>query len=333
MTIEQPPQQQPDTALPATTVTQRTVFLRISRGKVGVRRRARAVKVDRQASMDSQFVGGTVITDAEPEMVSVSKKILDCPEYDAICRLDNAVRGYMESVMLPTSLAGPGIYPVSIHLLDDVYERLEAFRDQRLALVDAFLAVYEDRCAESDGKLGSLANAADHPPLEKVRGAFYFTWQPLSFDVPGTLRHLRRDRYEREKARIHAQLQDAAAEIQQGLRQAFGELVQHMRAALEPTAEDGKKKRFYGSRLSQLTAFLERFQARNITDDDTLAQLAAQAQALIDGVDADMIRDSDDLRGALQEEFAGLQAQLDALVTSSTPRRLIDLRDAEEEVA
>jgi hypothetical protein len=312
---------------------QRAVFLRVSRGKPGVRRKAKAVQVAREDKAKEAYDNGGVATDADPRMVSVSKKVLDCPEYDAICHLDGEVRRYLDERQLRTTIAGAGIYPIAIAELDEVYAWLEEKKQQRQALITAFLAVYEDRCAESDAKLGTLANAADHPPKDKVAAAFYFDWLPLSFDVPDALRHLRSGLYERERARITAQLQDAAKEVEDGLAVAMHEMVQGLTRALEPTDASGKKKKFYGARLERVTTFLRQFSSRNVTNSEELANLAQQAQQLLDGVDTEMIRDNDDLRGALREEFATLTQQLAGMARTDAPRRAINLEEEADDAA
>lgn len=306
----------------------RAVCLVVRRGKLGVRRKAKAVRVSAQMPLNFADVGGAVMTDADTTMVSVSKKLLDCTEYGAITTVDGKVRTYLEERCLP-SMFKRGIWLLPIDLVDDVWSQLEIYSAERQAAVDAFLAVYEQKCDEAAGKLRTLYNASDYPPLERVRNAFHFSWQLVSFDVPGRLNKLRKDLYDAEKKKMADSLQAAAEEIQTGLRAAFQSLITSMAASLEPDNADGKKKKFYSSKLEHLSTFLALFQARNITDDSELAALVKTARDLIDGVDVEMIRDSDELRTAMSEEFSALGEQLSTLV-GAAPRRLIDLDDEQE---
>ena len=87
----------------------------------------------------------------------------------------------------------------------------------------------------------------------------------------------------------------ASSEIQQVLRETMAGLVQHMAERLQ-TSEDGKPLRFKNSTVSNLVEFLANFEFRNVTDDTELQNLVAQARQMLQGVDAEDLRSTGELR-------------------------------------
>jgi hypothetical protein len=55
-------------------------------------------------------------------------------------------------------------------------------------LVEVFLAAYPRLCQEAAGRLRTLHNPADYPPMEEVRSRFTLSWQYVSYGVPEQLR-------------------------------------------------------------------------------------------------------------------------------------------------
>ena len=302
---------------------ERAVCLVLKRGRLGVSRKAKAKHVEPTAPLTMEMAGGVVLTDADVKMVRVSKRILKSKKLDAIGQLDNEVRAYMGDRCLPSMFRG-GIWLLPLDLLEEVCTYLDDKIVKRAELVDEFMAEYEDVCETAQTSLGTLYNALDYPAKAKVAATFYCEYNLVSFDVPGSLRRIKKDLFAREQAKMAEKLQAAAEDIQAGLRAAFAELVTGMSTALEP-GEDGKKKRFHSSKLDNLSQFLELFQKRNITDDADLAALVTTARDLIDGVDAELIRDSEELKQQLSEEFIKLSKAVAPLATSG--RRMLNLDD------
>jgi hypothetical protein len=58
-----------------------------------------------------------------------------------------------------------------------------------------------------------------------------------------------------------------------------------------------------------------------VTDDNDLQALAAQARQLLQGVSADDLRTTGDLRSKVQQGITGIAAQLDTMLTRSGGRK------------
>ena len=113
---------------------------------------------------------------------------------------------------------------------------------------------------------------------------------------------------------------EASSEIQLVLRESMGKLVQHMAERLRDGA-DGKPLRFKETTVSNLVEFLENFEFRNVTDDHELQQIVKQARALLQGVGADDLRNTGELRMKVQAGMASLAAELDTMVTRAGSRK------------
>jgi hypothetical protein len=91
---------------------------------------------------------------------------------------------------------------------------------------------------------------------------------------------------------------------------------------------DGKPLKFKQSTVSNLVEFLSNFSFRNVTDDRQLQDLVVRARDLLQGVAADDLRTSGDMRARVQRGMATLAADLDGMLIRSGGRKM---RFAEEE--
>ncbi len=76
--------------------------------------------------------------------------------------------------------------------------------------------------------------------------------------------------------------------------------------------------------------FLSNFSFRNVTDDRQLQELVGRARDLLQGVAADDLRTSGDMRARVQQRMGALAADLDSILVKAGGRKM---RIAEEESA
>ena len=86
--------------------------------------------------------------------------------------------------------------------------------------------------------------------------------------------------------------------------------------------------KFKQSTVSNLVEFLSNFSFRNVTDDRQLQELVGRARGLLQGVDADDLRTSVDMRTRVQQGMASLARDLDGMLVKSGGRKM---RLSEEE--
>ena len=263
--------------------------------------------------------GNALSTDVKAKLLRVQKTLLESEELNAIKTADGAMRNWLYNICLPYDM---GILLLSRELLDTVTDRLDAFTDERAELVNTFVEAYPQLCIDARSQLENLAtelhvpvellyNPADYPSVDRVRGLFGFEYQYFSFSIPENLKDEIR---EKETAKAQAKIEMAIEGITAALRESFLELVDHLKQALEPTA-DGKKKRLYATSVTNLQDFLDTFKARNVTNDKQLDALVAEVQSIIHpNVSADVLKKDESFASDVHRRMSDVSADLAKLV-------------------
>jgi hypothetical protein len=255
--------------------------------------------------------------DADKDLLRVSKQLVDSAELKAITRFDGEIRRFLYNICLPFEI---GIHLLPITALETVEHRLRQFAEDRKQLVQAFLSAYPSLCQDAATRLRGLYDPTDYPPVEEVTREFGFSWQYVSFGVPDQLKGISREVWDQEREKAAQRMAEASTEIQIVLRESMSKLVQHMADRLKE-GPDGKPLRFKETTVSNLIEFLANFEFRNVTDDNELQALVAQARELLQGVTADDLRTTGDLRSKVQQGITGIVAQLDTLLTRTGGRK------------
>jgi hypothetical protein len=256
-------------------------------------------------------------------LIRVSKTLLDSPELQAIRALDGDIRHFLYDMCLPFEV---GIHLLPLGLVETVDERLDEFRDKRGELVESFLSAYPRLCQEAAGRLRTLYNPADCPPVDEVRSHFTFGWQYVSYGVPEQLREISAQFFQEEREKAVVAMSEACTEIQQVMRASLLELVSHLRDRLGDHP-DGKPQRLRESTLQKLRDFLGTFDLRNVVDDQELKEQVEKARALLEGVSTDALRNMPLVRAWVRDGMAQVAAQMDVLVGDRVSRKF---RFAEE---
>jgi hypothetical protein len=215
-----------------------------------------------------------------------------------------------------------GTYLVPIALVEEVDGKIGEYQERRAGLVAQFLAAYDASVADAKKRLNGLFDATDYPGAEKVRAAFYVDVRYLAFGVPEKLEGIRKDIFEREKAKAEAQWKDASDEVRQAMRVGLADIVDHMVERLQGNG-DGKPKVFRDTLVENMADYLGLFDPRNITDDSQLAQLVERCRNVLDGVDADALRASDAIRAKVKSGMQEVQAVLGTMVIDRPARRIV----------
>lgn len=291
----------------------RAVLLSLSISSVGVKRKVRSSQVE---------------TDADRDMLHVSKDILQCEVLDDIRKHDQETRSWVSARALP-SMFRSGIYLWPIAFVTDSDEYLRNRADERRGLVERFCDAYQAARLDAERRLGSLYNPTDYPAVDVVRGKFSLAYQYVEIAAPGRLRDISPEIFERERDKAAAQWSNALEEARSMLRGQLAGLVEHMAERMRP-GDDGKPKRFKSSMVEGFQEFLGLFQARNIAGDGELADVVERCRAIMSGVSAEGIRSSDELRGRLAAGMDELRASMDGLVVSQGRRIDLGADDGEE---
>lgn len=249
-------------------------------------------------------------TDAERSRIKVSKRILDDPSIDAISKLDTEIRQYIYAVTVP-SFSDEGIYFLHTDMLEEVEDKLRAYREQREQLVNDAANNLPAIIEAAVRDLGQLADLNEFPSAQQFRDAHTMTWRYLSFSVPEVLRE--KGFYEEEAEKSAGAYADALTSITAHNRAAFREHLARMSERLEGARENGKPKIFRDSMVTNFRDFLARFPCRNLSGDNSLASLVAEADDLLTDVSAEELRTDEGLRENVRAGMNDIMARLDAL--------------------
>lgn len=294
------------------------VSVAISDPGVDLARKTVCIKVRLSTMGNTRKVSTSQIeADADKDLLRVSKHLVDSAELKAIGRFDGEIRRFLYNICLPFEV---GIHLLPIAALQTVEGQLRQFAEDRKQLVTAFIVAYPSLCQDAAKRLRGLYNPADYPPVEDIAREFGFSWQYVSFGVPDQLKSISREVWEEEREKAAQRMAEASAEIQVVLRESMAKLVQHMADRLKE-GPDGKPLRFKESTVSNLVEFLTNFEFRNVTDDKELQALATQARQILQGVSADDLRTTGDLRVKVQQGMADIATQLDTMLTRTGSRR------------
>jgi hypothetical protein len=252
-----------------------------------------------------------ITTDADEDSVKVSKVLLDSPELEAIKKADRDFTAAVDLLALPYDI---GARLIPMDAVSQIYADCEEYQTvTRPALVETFMGVYRARAAEAPARLGSLHNAEDYPPEDKVRETFAFEYRFMIFgQVPPQLRQISGRIFNQEREKMAAHLEQAGQEVAQVLRETCAEMVSHLRDRLTPEP-DGRQRILHATTVTHLTEFLNNFNVRNVTDDRELSGEVEKLRALMRGVTKDRLKDSEGLRTRLHKELAQVEASLEVI--------------------
>lgn len=283
----------------------------------------------RITDVDAKSSGAVIETDATPARLTVTKKLLESPELDAISKHKGQVTNWVRTRNIASALKGVPILPMK--LVDQVDARLMKAKAERKELVELAVAALAGHIKEAKKELGPAFNKADYPDPEEFREQFSMRWRYVTFDTPKNLKEVSAELYKREQEKAEKQWQAIISDVTALLRGEMAGLVEHMLQALTPDPT-GKKKRFHATILGEhanggagnITDFLKMFEARNITDDAELAKVVSKARALLEGVDADSLKTNEDLAAKVKTGMQSLKQELGKLVKDA-PGRAYDL--------
>jgi hypothetical protein len=249
-------------------------------------------------------------TDAEKSRIKVSKRLLDDPSIDAISKIDTEIRQYVYGMTVP-SFSDEGIYFLHSDLIEEMETQLRAYSARREELVAAAAANLPAIIAQAVSDLGELSNADEFPSSQEFIDAHAMTWRYLSFSVPDVLKE--KGLYEAEGEKAAGAYADALSSITAHNRAAFREHLARMAERLDGTRENGKPKIFRDSMVLNFRDFLAKFPCRNLSGDNSLASLVAEADDLLTDVSAEELRTDEGLRENTRAGMEDIMARLDAL--------------------
>lgn len=293
------------TVTPSQLVTAKTICLALHRGKFGNRK---------QASM------ADIEVDADKSLLRMAKQLLDSKELQDIQRLDSEVASYLKRVAFPSQFKG-GVYLIPVSMVTDIEGALQNFRTRREALIDVAVQMYPTRVEDTAARLGMVYNPRDYPSTDRFRACFTFDWQYVTFETPSRLKAISAQLFETERAKAEARLSAVADECRDAMRSGLATMIDRLVERLTP-AEDGKKKVFTSTAVTNINEFLSTFELRNVTDDAELGALVEKARGIMTGIDVKTLRSDDLIRQGVAEKLTTLANALEPMTIDRGTRAI-----------
>jgi hypothetical protein len=321
-------------------VASKTAIINLRLRKPSARRRARDGTVNVVSALGPDG-------DPEQESTRVSVELLRADEYLAIVAHDRGTRDLLKEASLPAGRRfASGSHLVLLANVERLFSELERRKVERRALVDAFVARYPAIVQDARARLKDAFDARAFPGaacsaegvvtvgdegLALMRASFDFDYElEVSSREAGIMAAARsgvsRAFVDRELARARESTQALVGEIRDGLRVAFGQLIDRATDMLKP-GEDGERRVFRGENLARIQEFLAVFDSKNVVGDGDLAQVVAQARGILAGVSIDDLRTAKDKEAQRDKLGTALEEVQKALapMVQAAPRRRITL--------
>lgn len=257
--------------------------------------------------------------EVEADAVSLTKRLWHSKEFSKIMRLDRQFKADLAIYALPTALLRGGIYPIPISLIDKVRTLLDEFMATRQEAVDAFLGSYQSQIDKAKIELKDLFKPSDYPAEYRLAKSFQVEYQWLTFNTPSALEHVSEEFFEKEKKRAHEMWSNATAKIEAAMFESFSQLLSHLANSLAVNP-DGSRARLHKSTVDKVATFLSHVKDRNITNNDELVSLAAQADNIIHGVNVDDLRSDVRFRKQTADSINKIKAGVNAALSRSKRR-------------
>ena len=257
---------------------------------------------------------------AEGSFLSAGKKLLDTrdPAFQAVSSVRSQIVSYWKALSLP--YPEPGMRLIKQEDIEKFNQKLNQFRDELALAVTNLDAHFESLKSAAQERLGSLFNPADYPPT--LIGMFAVEWDFPSVEPPEYLLRLNPELYEQERQRMSARFDEAVKLAEETFIAEFSKLVGHLSDRLT-VGEDGQKKVFRDSAITNLSEFFARFKNLNVRSNAELDKLVETAQQVMAGADANAVRDSDTLRQRITSQLAAVRSGLDQMLVEQPRRRIL----------
>lgn len=225
---------------------------------------------------------------------------------------------------VPSSFLKNGHWLVPRGLINTVITRIEELKAERDQLLNQFEAKYAEAKKDAKKRLGVHYDESRYPKFDAIREKFYVVSRWRDINPAAALKEINRDEYQRQREQGKQEWENTFDEIRVALRAGFVDLVGNFAEAMG-NDEDGKPRVFHATKVQHLKDFLATFEARDLTDDLELAELAAKARELVSTVDPKALRKDQSMRSALQTSFNQIKDKASKLVV--VRKRNIELQD------
>jgi hypothetical protein len=264
---------------------------------------------------------------AEGDFLSARKKLLDTKHaaYKEVTGVRGKVSAYWRSLTVP--FPEPGVRLIRRHEIEGFNEQMATLRSELESAVAKLDEHYSELKSAAQRRLGDLFDPNDYPG--SLRGLFDLAWDYPNAEPPNYLLQLNPAIYEQERSRVAARFEQAVQLAEQAFVSEFAKLIEHL---TERLTSDGTSERkiFRDSAITNLTEFFERFRQLNVRSNAELDALVERAQQIVNGVEAQALRDNNTLRQHVATQFSQVQSVIDGMLVDRPRRRIIRNQQEQE---
>lgn len=266
---------------------------------------------------DKERSAAAGVFDADSNFLSAGKKLINTrhESFKKLTGIKTEARQYWINHSLPYPESG-----VRLIRLDSVQEfdaRMESIQAEMRAAIEELNGRLGELIEQAREKLGELFNVADYP--SSFTNCFSMEWDYPNMRPPEYLRMINPEVYEQEVQRIQNRFREAASMAETAFMNEFSEMVEWLKDRMQPD-ENGNRKKFKANSLDNIRDFFERFSTLNIGCREDLERLISQARSAMDGVSAEDVRDSSELRERIRDAFSDISQKMSGMIETA-PRR------------
>jgi hypothetical protein len=226
---------------------------------------------------------------------SVYKNLFaECKELEAITKFQARARAEHYRLTLPWSDQGARLLPTAALL--EYQQVMGRYKTEFERLVDAFLDKYDTLVAGAAFQLGTLFDRNEYPSRGKVAQRFRMDTSFTPLPTGGDFRldvesDVQRQLVEQYEAKLDAQLKAANQDSWTRLYNAISRLSDRL-----TVGEDGKKRTFHDTTVTNAVDLCELLQVMNITGDPALTKASRKLEEVLSGVTPKELREEDSTR-------------------------------------
>lgn len=305
-----------DTTTTVTPITEAARDIRSSMGAVKVSFRWLGT---RRSLSDAQTRQAATQFDADAELVSAYKKLIDTkhPAFKAVNAVKSQVVSYWRGMTLPYPTEGVRL--IKRDDIDAFNRRMDEFREELREAVANLQLEYESLKSRAREHLGALYDPKDYP--DSLEGEFALSWEFPPVEPPRYLMNFNPELYAQEQSRIQQRFEQAVTMAEDAFATQLQELVSHLIERLTD-GHDGPKK-FMNSTIENFREFYDQFKRLNVRGNTELDALISRANDLVSGVDPRELRNSRDRRQDLSAQMREVETALDDLLANQPRRRVM----------
>ena len=268
----------------------------------------------------TQQAAGTF--EADIKSVSASKKLFDTrhPAFREMTAIKTKVSEYWKSNTLP--FTEPGIRLIRRSDIEAFDQQMALLRSELTEATGQLELQFDELVSQARSHLGDLFDPSDYQM--DLGELFGIEWDYPSCRPPEYLLQVSPQLYYSECARVQQRFDEAVNLAEQAFADELAQLIDHLSERLSGN-EDGSPKIFRDSAVTHLSDFFAKFRRLSIGSNEQLEQLVEQAQAIVQNVDPQQLRESEGVRRVVSERMESVQSGLDQLMIDR-PRRNIHRR-------